>query len=68
MGDRRRAHMVLVGRYLRVTDHLKDIGLGGRVILKWIFKKWGWEACTDLAQRRDSWRAVVHAVLNIRIP
>jgi hypothetical protein len=28
------------GEKLRETDHLKDLGLEGRIILKWISKQW----------------------------
>jgi hypothetical protein len=35
---------------------LKDPGIGGKIILKWILEKW--DGCTDwidLAQDRDRW-------------
>jgi hypothetical protein len=48
---------------------LGDPGVDGRMILKWIFKKW--DAGMDwieLAQDRDRWRALVNAVMNVRVP
>ena len=33
---------------LRTGDHLEDLGLDGRIILKWIFGKWVGEAWTGL--------------------
>jgi len=37
---------------LRKRDHLKDIGIDGRIILNWTLKKWdgGGMGLTDLAQ------------------
>jgi hypothetical protein len=53
---------------LREGGYLEDPSVDERIILKLIFKKWyeGFDLI-DVAQDRDGWRAVVNAVLSIRI-
>jgi len=55
---------------LREKGHLEDAGVDGRIILKWIFRKWdvGGMDWIELAQNRDRWRALVNAVMNLRVP
>jgi hypothetical protein len=48
---------------------LEDPGVDGRIILKWIFEKLdGGMDWINLAQDGDRWRALVNAVMNLRVP
>ena len=54
----------------RERGHLGDPDIDVRIILIWIFWRW-YVGCMDwieLAQDRDRWRALVNAVMNLRIP
>jgi hypothetical protein len=52
---------------LREGEHMEDPGIDG-IILKWMFKKWDGDMdWIDMAQDRDRWRAVVSAVMNLRV-
>ena len=55
---------------VRERDHWGDPGADGRIILRWIFRKWdvGGMDWIELAQDRDRWRALVNAVMNLRVP
>jgi hypothetical protein len=47
---------------------LGDPGVDRRIRLKWIFKKWdGGMDWIELAQDGDRWRALVNAVMNLRV-
>jgi len=49
---------------------LEDSGVDGRIILRWIFRKWdvGGMDWIELVQDRERWRARVNAIMNLRFP
>jgi len=48
---------------------LRTPGVDGRIILRWIFRKWdGVSDWIDQARDRDRWRALVNALMNLRFP
>jgi len=54
---------------LRERDHMENPGVDGKIILRWMFRKWvGGMDWIDLGQNRDRWRGLVRAVMNLRVP
>ena len=48
---------------------MEDPGVDGRIMLRWIFKKWdGGMDWIDLAKDWDRWRDTVNALKNLRVP
>ena len=69
MGESRGVYRVLVGKP-EGRDHLEDPGVDGRIILRWIFRKWdvGGIDWIDVPQDRDTLRKLVNAVMNLLVP
>jgi hypothetical protein len=40
MGERRGVYKVMVGKPKGERDHLEDPSEDGRIILRWVFRKW----------------------------
>jgi hypothetical protein len=45
---RREVHTGFRWGNLRERDYLEDLSIDGKIILKWIFKKWNWEEWCEL--------------------
>ena len=46
--------------------YLVDSGVDGRIIIKWIFRKWDGDMdWIDLAWDRDKWRTIVNTVMKL---
>jgi hypothetical protein len=54
---------------LEERDNLLEIGVNGKIIQKWIFKKlvWTWDWII-LALDKDRWRVHVNAAMKLRVP
>jgi hypothetical protein len=51
-------------------DHWEDQDVGWRILLKWILRERGWVGMEliHVAQDRYQWRALVNAIMNLRVP
>jgi hypothetical protein len=69
LGEGRGVYRVLVGN-LRERGYLEEPDVYGRIILRWDFRKWIYGSMNwiELAQDRNSWRALVNAVMNLQVP
>lgn len=48
-------------------NHLPDLGVDGRIMLKWILNNQG-VVWIETAQDRAQWRAFVNTVVDLRVP
>jgi hypothetical protein len=68
-GEKRNAYRILVGN----SEGKRPLGRqrrGGVDNIKMDFREIGWDGMDwiDLAQDRDQWRALLNAVMNLRVP
>ena len=53
---------------LKERDHLEDLEVDRRIVLKWILKKWDVEVWTELTWLRKGCWGVVNGVMNLHVP
>jgi len=54
---------------LRERERMDDPSVDGRIILRSIFRNWvGSMDWIDVVEDRDRWRALVNAVMKLRVP
>jgi hypothetical protein len=54
---------------LKERGQLEDLGVDGKIILKWIFGKWnGVIDWIHMTRDKDKSRALVNAIMNLRVP
>jgi len=62
---RRDVHTEFWWENVRERDHLEELSIDERIILKWIFKlQDGRVEWMDLAQDRNKWRALVNTMMS----
>ena len=67
MGREERCVQGVGGETWGERDHKEDLGICGRIILRWIFRKWavGGMDWIELAHDTDRWQALVNVVMNL---